>query len=138
MRGSLLESEKQHQDVPMLDRKTEIQRKMNNSNDFQSDVHPQHLPGSPHSLGLQHNRQVGIILSARRLPSIFLSYFFVKIAIFYFRLITIMAASLGSVLIYELDVVLGNGLMQESQEILTRQYQDSAFDLRGHHLQQIQ
>ena len=49
-----------------------------------------------------------------------------------------MAASLGSVLIYELDVVLGNGLMQESQEILTRQYQDSAFDLRGHHLQQIQ
>ena len=70
MRGSLLESEKQHQDVPILDRQTEIQRKMNNSNDFQSDVHPQHLPGSPHSLGLQHNRQVGIILSARRSRSI--------------------------------------------------------------------
>ena len=49
-----------------------------------------------------------------------------------------MAAFLGSVLIYELDVVLGNGLMQESQGILTRQYQDSAFDLQGHHLQQIQ
>ena len=71
MRGSLLENEKQHQDVQMLDRQTEIQRKMNNSNEFQSDVHPQHLPGSPHSLGLQHNRQVGIILSARRSPSIF-------------------------------------------------------------------
>ena len=85
MRGSLLESEKQHQDVPMLDRQTEIQRKMNNSNDFQSDVHPQHLPGSPHSLGLQHNRQVGIILSARRSPSLFLtsvSYFLYKFQFF--------------------------------------------------------
>ena len=91
MRGSLLESEKQHQDVPMLDMQTEIQRKMNNSNDFQSDVHPQHLPGSPHSLGLQHNRQVGIILSARRSPSIFtyyiesltsLSYFLYKFQLF--------------------------------------------------------
>ena len=74
MRGSLLENQKQHQDVQMLDRQTEIQRKMNNSNDFQSDVHPQHLPGSPHSLGLQHNRQVSIIVSARRLPSIFTCY----------------------------------------------------------------
>ena len=85
MRGSLLESEKQHQDVPMLDRQTEIQRKMNNSNDFQSDVHPQHLPGSPHSLGLQHNRQVGIILSARRSPSLFktsVSYFLYKFQFF--------------------------------------------------------
>ena len=63
MRGSLLEGENQHQDVSMLDRQTEIQRKMNNSNDFQSDVHPQHLPGSPHTLGLQHNRQVGIMSS---------------------------------------------------------------------------
>ena len=88
MRGSLLENEKQHQDVQMLDRQTEIQRKMNNSNDFQSDVHPQHLPGSPHSLGLQHNRQVGIILSARRSPSIIiesltsLSFFLYKSTLF--------------------------------------------------------
>ena len=86
MRGSLLEGEKQHQDVPMLDRQTEIQRKMNNSNDFQSDVHPQHLPGSPHSLGLQHNRQVGIILSARRALNIStltsLSYFLNKSQLF--------------------------------------------------------
>ena len=49
-----------------------------------------------------------------------------------------MAASSGSVPIYELDVVLGNGLMQESQGILTHQYQDSAFDLQAHHLQQLQ
>ena len=49
-----------------------------------------------------------------------------------------MAACLGSVLIYVLDVELGNGLMQESQGILTRQYQDSAFDLQAHHLQQTQ
>ena len=72
MRGSLLDSEKQHQDVPMFDGQTEIQRKMNNSNDFQSDVHPQHLPGSPHTLGLQHNRQVCIISSQTTPTSIML------------------------------------------------------------------
>ena len=57
MRGSLLESDKPHQDVASLDKQADVERKLNHSNEHQPETH-QNLPGPSINLNHHHNRQV--------------------------------------------------------------------------------
>ena len=59
MRGSLLESDKPHQDVALTDKQIEMQRKINNPNEFHQESHHHNLPGPTHSINNHQNRQVG-------------------------------------------------------------------------------
>ena len=58
MRGSLLESDKSHQDVALSEKQADMQRKINNSNEFHQETQQQHLPGAPHTINHHPNRQV--------------------------------------------------------------------------------